>query len=151
VTSPREIIAAPVFLAVFWLLQSDALASPPERFTGLASVYSADYSSKTANGEQYNPHEFTAAHRSLPLGTLVKVTAAYNHRSVTVVINDRGPFVPSRVLDLSRAAGKALGILDRGVVMVTAVVQHPRAIHLHDLFSDETPLAGEAFRESRSR
>ena len=83
---------------------------------GLASHYG--YRSKTANGEMMNPQAMTAAHPSLPFGTHVRVTDVGSHRTVIVRINDRGPFVKGRIIDLSTAAAQALGIIDQGVAMV---------------------------------
>ena len=68
----------------------------------------------TASGERYNMYAMTAAHKSLPIGTYVEVTRLQNGRSVTVRINDRGPFVPGRIIDLSYKAAKELGITKRG-------------------------------------
>jgi rare lipoprotein A len=83
---------------------------------GLASYYSRGQ--KTANGERFKPSEMTAAHRSLPFGTRVRVTRLDTGRSVTVRINDRGPYIRGRNVDLSRAAAQQLGMLDRGVTKV---------------------------------
>jgi rare lipoprotein A len=77
--------------------------------TGLASVYSTESGSRTASGQKLNPTALTAAHRSLPLGSKVTVTNKSNGRSVVVTINDRGPFVRGRVIDVSPAAARALG------------------------------------------
>jgi rare lipoprotein A len=118
------------------LTQGGAFAQMPARFSGLASVYSEDYSGQTANGEQYDPQQFTAAHPTLPFGTLLRVSDPCNEHSVTVVINDRGPFIAGRVLDLSLAAAKALGMIDRGLMIVTAAVQQPKAFRLRDLLSN---------------
>ncbi|WP_236840725.1 septal ring lytic transglycosylase RlpA family protein [Bradyrhizobium sp. CCGE-LA001] len=88
-------------------------------FSGKASYYS--YSKgKTASGSSFNRNHLTAAHRSLPFGTKVRVTHGGN--SVIVTINDRGPFIRGRVLDLSLAAARSLGITDRGVAHVHAEV-----------------------------
>ena len=76
--------------------------------SGIASVY-AYSGSKTASGERANPTELTAAHRTLPFGTHVRVTNRRNGRSVTVRINDRGPFVWGRVIDITPAGARALG------------------------------------------
>ena len=76
--------------------------------SGIASVYSYK-GSKTASGERAQPHGLTAAHRSLPFGTKVKVTNKRNGRSVVVRINDRGPFVRGRIIDLTPAGASALG------------------------------------------
>ena len=76
---------------------------------GVASVYSTDSGSRTAEGGRLNPGALTAAHRSLPFGTKVRVTNKKNGRSVVVTINDRGPFVRGRVIDLTPAGAHALG------------------------------------------
>jgi rare lipoprotein A len=82
---------------------------------GLASFYG--HQSRTASGERFNPQELTAAHRTLPFGTKVRVTVATG-RSVTVRVNDRGPFIPGRVVDISSSAAETLGISGRGVAKV---------------------------------
>ncbi|MDJ0620870.1 MAG: septal ring lytic transglycosylase RlpA family protein [Calothrix sp. MO_192.B10] len=88
-------------------------------FGGLASFYGYDGSSnKTASGERFHPEKMTAAHRSLPFGTKVRVTNPRNGRSVVVRINDRGPFIRGRVIDLSYGAARVLGIIRRGVAPV---------------------------------
>ena len=79
---------------------------------GSASWYAL--TSKTANGERMNPAAMTAAHRSLPFGTKLKVTNQRNGKSVVVRINDRGPFIKGRVLDLSKAAANTLGFIRSG-------------------------------------
>ena len=76
--------------------------------TGVASVYAYD-GEKTASGERANPRAFTAAHRTLPFGTSVKVTNKRNGRTVVVRINDRGPFKRGRIIDLTPAAAQRLG------------------------------------------
>ena len=75
---------------------------------GIASVYSTDSGSRTAEGGRLNPGALTAAHRSLPFGTKVRVTNNKNGRSVLVTINDRGPFVRGRVIDVTPATAHAL-------------------------------------------
>ncbi|PSJ62210.1 septal ring lytic transglycosylase RlpA family protein [Pseudaminobacter soli (ex Li et al. 2025)] len=79
---------------------------------GRASWYAL--TSKTASGERMNPSAMTAAHRTLPLGSKVRVTNQSNGRSVVVRINDRGPFVKGRVLDLSKGAAQKLGFISSG-------------------------------------
>ena len=79
---------------------------------GSASWYALH--SKTASGERMNPAALTAAHRTLPFGTKVKVTNQRNGKSVVVRINDRGPFVKGRVIDLSKAAASKLGFIKSG-------------------------------------
>lgn len=75
--------------------------------SGIASVYSGE---RTANGEYARAGGLTAAHRTLPFGTMVRVTNHSNGRSVTVRINDRGPFVKGRIIDLTPAAARAIGM-----------------------------------------
>ena len=84
---------------------------------GIASIYSTDSGSKTASGVRLNPDALTAAHRSLPFGSKVRVINHKNGRSVVVTINDRGPFVRGRIIDLTPAAAQALGI--SGLASVT--------------------------------
>jgi rare lipoprotein A len=87
--------------------------------TGLASFYSESYNGKkTANGEIYNSSDLTAAHKKLPFGTKVKVTNLTNGKTVKVRINDRGPFVAGRIIDLTRAAAKKIDMVNAGVVKV---------------------------------
>ena len=87
---------------------------------GRASWYSL--TSKTASGERCDPGALTAAHRSLPFGTKVKVENLKNGRSVVVRINDRGPFVGGRVIDLTRAAARRLGFISSGIARVRLTV-----------------------------
>jgi len=84
---------------------------------GLASFYSED--KETASGESFNKHALTAAHPTFPFGTRLRVTNVGNGRSVTVRINDRGPFIGGRIIDLSSAGAEALGMVDAGVAKVT--------------------------------
>jgi rare lipoprotein A len=77
--------------------------------SGIASVYSTESGSQTASGAKLNPGALTAAHRSLPFGSHVRVTNRSNGRSVVVTINDRGPFVRGRIIDLTPAGARALG------------------------------------------
>jgi rare lipoprotein A len=88
---------------------------------GKASYYGSESGSRTASGARFNPMGLTAAHRSLPFGTKLKVTHA--GRSVVVTVNDRGPFIRGRVLDLSKGAAHAIGLTGRGVGHVVAEVQ----------------------------
>ncbi|MBB3772985.1 MULTISPECIES: septal ring lytic transglycosylase RlpA family protein [Ancylobacter] len=88
--------------------------------SGMASYYG--YGGRTANGEQHNARGLTAAHRSLPFGTKLRVTNQANGRSVVVRINDRGPFVRGRIVDVSTAAAESLGFRSRGVAKVQIAV-----------------------------
>src|ERR1700691_3441742 len=89
-------------------------------FAGMASFYGNESGSKTASGQRFNQNALTCAHRSLPFGTKLRVT--HGDRSVVVTVNDRGPFVHGRVLDLSTAAARAVGITGAGVGRVVAEV-----------------------------
>ncbi len=90
---------------------------------GIASYYADDFHGrKTASGETYDMHAMTAAHRTLPFNTWLKVTNEENGKSVTVRVNDRGPFKDDRILDLSLAAAEKLGIVLNGTARVTLEV-----------------------------
>jgi len=94
---------------------------------GTASWYGQDFEGKpTASGEPYNMFELTAAHPMLPLGTLVKVTNLRNRKAVVVRINDRGPVVDGRIIDVSYSAAKVLNFQSRGVQRVRLDVVPPR-------------------------
>jgi rare lipoprotein A len=95
---------------------------------GIASWYGEDFNGHlTASGEVYDMYEYTAAHKTLPLGTVVKVVNLENGMSTQVRINDRGPFVEGRVIDLSRTAGRAIGIRDAGTTKVKLeIVKWPK-------------------------
>jgi rare lipoprotein A len=86
---------------------------------GIASWYGGEFNGKpTASGEIFNDSQFTAAHPLLPFGTLLKITNRHNNRSVTVRVNDRGPFVAARIIDLSRAAAAELDMISTGTAPV---------------------------------
>ncbi len=88
--------------------------------TGKASFYADSFEgSPTASGEKYRANKFTAAHKTLPFGTVVKVTNIANKESVNVTINDRGPYVEGRVIDLSKAAAEKLKFFNQGVAEVS--------------------------------
>ena len=101
--------------AVFSLVSVSESASAHEQ-CGRASWYAL--TSTTASGERMNPSKFTAAHRNLEFGTKVKVINQNNGRSVVVRINDRGPFIRNRVIDVSKAAASELGFVSRGVTSI---------------------------------
>jgi rare lipoprotein A len=102
-------------------------AAPPSRSeVGLASWYGeAHHGRLTASGEIYDLTRLTAAHRTLPLGTRLRVTNLESGRIVRVRVNDRGPYVSGRVLDLSEAAARSLGMREEGVVRVRLDVEGP--------------------------
>ena len=109
-------LAAAVILAAGGFIIQPAGAATQ---CGKASWY--EHTSRTASGERGDPNGFTAAHRSLPFGTRVQVVNLQNGRSVSVRVNDRGPFVGGRVIDVSRAAAEELGFRNRGVARVKVV------------------------------
>lgn len=95
---------------------------------GMASWYGGKFQGRlTANGEVFDTNQLTAAHRELPFGTIVQVTNTLNNRVVVVRINDRGPFVDNRVIDLSRAAADIIGLTAAGVAPVQLEVMHYQA------------------------
>ncbi|MGH7361230.1 MAG: septal ring lytic transglycosylase RlpA family protein [Candidatus Methylomirabilales bacterium] len=119
-TAPRGPVSAPP--------KGGPVSLPPAAGTevtevGLASWYGREHHGKrTASGERFDMDALTAAHRSLPFGTWVRVTHLATGQTVTVRINDRGPWVGGRVIDLSRRAAQTLGILGDGVARVRVEV-----------------------------
>jgi rare lipoprotein A len=117
-TSRARIWKLKLILLLFITLQLTTIgAAFANTQSGIASIYSTDSGSKTASGVRLNPGALTAAHRSLPFGSKVRVINHKNGRSVVVTINDRGPFVRGRIIDLTPAAAQALGI--SGLASVT--------------------------------
>jgi rare lipoprotein A (peptidoglycan hydrolase) len=113
VPSPPKTEQAPLIAKI------PAPSQPMMMETGLASWYGPKFHGKlTASGEVFNQEKFTAAHPTLPWGSRVKVTNLDNGKSVDVRINDRGPFGRGRIIDLSRAAARALGMVGRGITTV---------------------------------
>jgi rare lipoprotein A len=98
-----------------------AAAEAVSKQTGMASWYGKECR-KTASGERYDPSSLTAAHRTLPFGTTVRVTTVKTQRSVVLRINNRGPFRKGRVIDVSRAAAQQLGMIGSGVARVEVEV-----------------------------
>ncbi len=102
-----------------------------DQMEGIASWYGEDFNGRlTASGEVYDMYKFTAAHKTLPLGTVVKVTNLDNGKTVEVKVNDRGPYVKGRIIDLSRTAGRAIDIRGAGTSRVKLeVVRWPNESH----------------------
>lgn len=116
-----------LFIVVFSFFYYTILAQSLN-FTqsGLASYYGKKFhGQKTASGEVFDMHSFTAAHKKLPFNSLVKVTNLRNQKTVTVRINDRGPYSKNRIIDLSRAAAEKIGMLQRGLDKVKIEVIEP--------------------------
>jgi rare lipoprotein A len=101
----------------------NASAQGAQPLSGVASYYSEDSKGAMASGDRYDPGKFTAAHRTLPFGTRLRVTDPVTLLSVDVIVTDRGPFVEGRMLDLSLAAATEMHMIERGLIDVTAVVQ----------------------------
>ena len=104
-------------LAGFLMLGAFDSGAEAKSTTGVASYYKSG--KQTANGESFNPNGLTAAHRTLPFGTKVRVTNMRNGKSVVVRINDRGPFIRGRVIDLSLGAARLVEMTSSGVAKVT--------------------------------
>jgi|TARA_B100001094_G_C18129465_1_gene771404 rare lipoprotein A (peptidoglycan hydrolase) len=99
--------------------QIESIKSHPKTQIGIASYYGKKFHKKrTANGKIFNMYKVSAAHKSYPLGTKVRVTNLENGKSLKLIINDRGPFVSGRIIDLSYKAAKKLGFVNQGTVKV---------------------------------
>jgi rare lipoprotein A len=122
------VLAACAFLGAASPIGAEGRSAAPEEveeLSGYASWYGGKFHGRrTASGEVFNTNELTAAHRTLPFNSIVRVTNAENGKSVIVRINDRGPFVDGRVIDLSRAAADVIGITAVGVAPVELEVLH---------------------------
>jgi rare lipoprotein A len=117
----RIVLSVACFCGLCTAVSAQSVQPPAE--SGIASWYGAPYhGQQSASGEIYDQEKLTAAHRTLPFGTRVRVRRLDTHGSVVVRINDRGPFVNSRIIDLSHAAAVRLGITDAGVTAVTLEV-----------------------------
>ena len=103
-----------------WRDANASVGGSGRSFSGMASYYGNESGSRTASGQRMNANAMTAAHRSLPFGTKLRVT--HGGRSVVVTINDRGPFIRGRVLDLSTGAARVIGLTGAGVGRVVAEV-----------------------------
>lgn len=112
--APEEAVAPPK------VLEQDEADRETILAEGMASYYGAELAgNRTASGERFNPNALTAAHRTLPMGTRLKVTNKANGKSVVVRINDRGPFAKKRIIDLSRAAAERISMVRSGTARVT--------------------------------
>ncbi|WKZ59773.1 MAG: septal ring lytic transglycosylase RlpA family protein [Cyclobacteriaceae bacterium] len=112
-----------IYLIGLLLVCSAALAQVQ---TGKASFYADKFEGRpTASGEKYRHNKLTAAHKTLPFGTKVKVTNLDNNKSVEVIINDRGPYVDGRIIDLSKSAAEQLGFINQGLAEVKVEIVDP--------------------------
>ncbi|MBA8666801.1 septal ring lytic transglycosylase RlpA family protein [Holosporaceae bacterium 'Namur'] len=106
--------------------------------TGIASWYGREFSGRpTASGEIFNPDLMTAAHKYLPLNSIVKVTNLENKKSIRVIVNDKGPFIAARVIDLSRMAAEVLGFKDKGLAKVKLEYLHNETIDLSNALTSK--------------
>ena len=114
---------SPCLLGTFALTMVATLSLAAERRqeSGIASIYSTESGNGTASGQKLNPNALTAAHKTLPFGTKVRVTNKNNGKAVVVTINDRGPFIRGRIIDLTPAGARALGF--SGLTSVTVEVE----------------------------
>jgi rare lipoprotein A len=114
------VVAAALVTGVSSFVTSDSFAGNNQ--CGGASWYSLP-GQKTASGERMNPNAMTAAHKTLPMGSVVKVVNQKTGKAIQVTINDRGPYIKGRIIDLSKAAGRQLGIIPAGTgkVCITKV------------------------------
>lgn len=119
------VVALPLLLVLSACASAPNTQSGSYSETGLASWYGKPYHGRpTASGERFNRHDLTAAHRTLPFGTTVEVKHLGNGKSVKVTINDRGPFVKGRIIDLSEAAAKRLNMINEGVARVRVTAKN---------------------------
>lgn len=155
----RRLRTASLLLPVVFALLLEACTSTRPAFRpsnvpelgvsrGVASWYGPGFHGRrTANGERYDMHDLTAAHPSLPFGTLLEVRNTVNGRTVTVRVNDRGPFAKRRVIDLSYAAALALGMVGPGTAEVElAVVDQARLAALAERYTVQVGAFSEADR-----
>lgn len=113
-----------LFAALLTILSAPLLAAGPGKVqNGIASYYHDSlHGNKTASGQIYNKNKMSAAHKSLPLGSKVRVTDVRTGKSIVVRVNDRGPFVKGRIIDLSRRAAAELGMIKKGITRVKVEV-----------------------------
>jgi rare lipoprotein A len=129
VNNLRAALQAPVLSLVEGQIQMYGLKPTPKKLSGLASWY-GDYfhGRQTANGEIYDQDEFTVAHKTLPFNTYLHVTNKKTGKAVILRVNDRGPYIPPRSLDLSRVASRCIGSEVAGVVPYEAVIMQPTQV-----------------------
>ncbi|MEJ2004951.1 MAG: septal ring lytic transglycosylase RlpA family protein [Cyclobacteriaceae bacterium] len=124
-----------LLVVVAWLFSTPVFAQSAR---GKASYYADKFEGRpTASGEKYRRNKFTAAHRKLPFGTIIRVTNLENQREVIVTVNDRGPFVKGRIIDLSRAAAESLDFIMQGTADVEVEVISDGASSRYYSTSDE--------------
>ena len=146
----RRIVLPVVCLCGLWTAASAQSVQPPSE-RGIASWYGAPYhGQRSASGEIYDQEKLTAAHRTLPFGTRVRVRRLDRDGSIVVRINDRGPFVKSRIIDLSHAAADRLGITGGGVAPVALELVETPPVDPQNRFSVTSSRKGDRVRASQT-
>jgi len=131
VAKPRYKVGDPYNVGGVWYYPSRDLAYDE---TGIGSWYGDEFAGKlTANGEIFDPTKITAAHKTLPMPSVVRVTNLDNGKSLVVRVNDRGPFVAGRIIDLSRESARLLGFKDQGIAKVRVKLLAEQSLRLEDL------------------
>jgi len=131
VAKPRYKVGDPYNVGGVWYYPSRDLAYDE---TGIGSWYGDEFAGRlTANGEIFDPGKITAAHKTLPMPSVVRVTNLYNGRSLVVRVNDRGPFVAGRIIDLSRESARLLGFKDQGIAKVRVKLLAEQSLRLEDM------------------
>jgi len=116
-----KLLVIAIIISFFFPLSSNSVEEPIQY--GNASWYGGKFHGrKTASGERFDKYRYTGAHKMLPFGTIVKVTNLRNGKDVYVRVNDRGPYVSGRILDVSRAAAEVIGLKKRGIARVKVEV-----------------------------
>lgn len=119
--SPKTLVKTSSTI-LFLLLAMNFISAQTFKQTGIASFYADKFEGRTtANGEKYRHSKLTAAHKTLPFGTFLRVKNLENNKEITVRVNDRGPFVEGRIIDLSKSAAKKLDFVSKGIVKVEIV------------------------------
>ena len=131
VAAPRYKIGDPYNVGGIWYYPARDLTYDE---TGIGSWYGDEFAGRlTANGEIFDPEQITAAHKTLPMPSVVRVTNLDNGRSLVVRVNDRGPFVPGRIIDLSRESARLLGFKDEGIAKVRVKLLAEQSLRLEEL------------------
>lgn len=131
VAKPRYKVGDPYSVGGVWYYPARDLSYDE---TGIGSWYGDEFAGRlTANGEIFDPEKITAAHKTLPMPSVVRVTNLDNGKSLVVRVNDRGPFVAGRIIDLSREAARLLGFKDQGLAKVRVKVLAEQSLSLEDL------------------
>ena len=149
VAEPRYKIGDPYTVGGVWYYPERNLTYDE---TGIGSWYGDEFAGRlTANGEIFDPEQITAAHKTLPMPSVVRVTNLDNGKSLVVRVNDRGPFVPGRIIDLSRESARLLGFKELGIAKVRVQLLAEQSLRLEDLAKRASSRRLRGFLKSRSR